>query len=98
MNNIVELSQKGVITNKSMAFSIKDFDNANAIGRADVPIATLDNQGNLTAIILDTYDFNEGSTNPAVQYGYKVQNAGIGLNYYSLIILKLNLLNLIFNI
>ena len=98
IDNFAELSLKGIITNKSMAFRIKDLNGANAIGRSDVPITILDNQGNLTTVILDTYDFNEGSINPAVQYVYNVQNSGLGLYYYSLIILKLNLLDLIFRI
>lgn len=44
--------------------------------------------GDLHAIIIDTYDFNKGESNPDVKFGRFLQNIGLAKNYYEVIYLK----------
>ena len=87
--NIKSLLDNGILRNHSLSFNIKDANNAGAIGRADVPVIMLDNKGNITVVILDTYDFNPNSKNPIVKLAFPVQQSGLGEGYYSLILINL---------
>lgn len=55
--------------------------------------------GELTALVLDTYDFNEDDPDFKVEIAHNVQEHGLLTNYYTLTFIKLPkaLLDLIIN-
>lgn len=87
LRNLNELVTTGRLKNLSLTM-LANFNNANTVGKIDVPIITIDKEGNLSAVFLDVYDFNKSDWNPIPKNARPVQDAGIGTNYYSLIIVK----------
>lgn len=89
--NLKQLLNTKILKNQSLSFPIQEVNSASALGKVDVPIVTLDNIGNITAVILDTYDFNPNSKNPIVQFVFPIQQYGFGNGYYSIILIHLTL-------
>ena len=89
--NLKTLLKNKILRDQSMSFNIKEANNAGAIGRADIPVITVDNEGNIKVVILDTYDFNPNSKNPIVKFVFPIQQWGLGNSYYSLILIHLTL-------
>lgn len=56
-----------------------------ALRNADVLFTQINNEGYLSAIIMDTYDFNEFDNDWRVHIAYHVQKEGLIENYYILI-------------
>ena len=63
----------------------------NALGNIDIIDIYIDNQYNLCALIIDTYDFNKKEDNPLVEKGRELQEKGKIENYYSIIPIKIPL-------
>lgn len=61
---------------------------AKAIGHSDILYSYIDKQGDLTSVILDTYDFNKDDPRWSVQEARKAQDQGTIRNYYEIIITK----------
>lgn len=58
-----------------------------ALGHVDILFTQLNKDGNISAIILDTYDFNKLDPDWKVKIAYDVQDAGLLENYYLLILI-----------
>lgn len=58
-----------------------------ALGHADILFAQIHKEGYLSAIIMDTYDFNKSDPDWKVKIAYDVQDAGLLENYYLLILI-----------
>lgn len=78
--------------NYSIKTYIKEFDNINlknAIGRADIYNIRMDNLGNIYALVIDTYDFNERDDRLLVLKGRGYQEKGQIENYYYIVTIKI---------
>lgn len=60
-----------------------------SLGHADVLNAFIDSNGNLSAIIGDTYDFNKNDPSWKVEWAYNVQENGLIENYFVLCIISI---------
>ena len=81
---------KGKIVNSSMEYTWKDDLNLWAgLKKCDVLNMKLDSEGNITATVLDTYDFNASETYPLVKAARTVQDAGRLTNYYTVTKIKI---------
>lgn len=86
-NSMVLLN--GKIVNKD---SINFLSNENlhlSLGHADVLNAFIDSNGNLNAIIADTYDFNKDDPDWKVEWAYNVQENNLIENYFVLCIISI---------
>ena len=92
--NFPELIKKGYVKNKSSSLK-SNINTYESIGLSDIPLTQIDKDGNLQAVILDVYDFNANSPNPAVNYVHPIQECGIGTNFFSLSVIKLKLTDVI---
>ena len=72
-------------TSFSVAFPDTDFSTHNAIGRCDVHNVKVEFNGDISATIIDYYDFDKKSNNPIVKNGYIQQQNG-HLNNYALMV------------
>jgi len=59
-----------------------------ALGHADIVYMFVDNNSDLNAVVLDTYDFNKNDTDWKVIMARGTQDAGIIRNYYSINVVK----------
>ena len=89
-NNIIKQNfsklYKGEHINTSMRFNLLKAPNLYfAFGNVDILDLHINNEGNFEAYVLDTYDFNEGSSNWFVQKGRLAQEKGLINNYYTLV-------------
>lgn len=62
-------------SNKNLEYALK---------HADILYTQMDAQGNITALILDTYDFNAGDSMWEVQIARNVQESGLLRQYYTI--------------
>ena len=76
------------VNKTTIEFTGKDYDLFNSLHYADVYKMNIDLLGDLHAIIIDTYDFNKGESNPDVKFGRFLQNIGLAKKYYEVIYLK----------
>lgn len=83
------LKEKRILQDGSLSFDKFDnFNLYNALGNADIIDIKLDNDNNLIAKIIDTYDFNEDDPNWIVRMARTVQDAKLLENYYEIIVIK----------
>lgn len=82
--NIDRLNNGEVIESGSTYFK-SNYNLRLALGHADILFAQIDKDGNISAIIMDTYDFNEFDPDWKVHIAYHVQKEGLIENYYILI-------------
>lgn len=62
-------------SNKNLEYALK---------HADILYTQMDTQGNITALVLDTYDFNAGDEDWRVQIARNVQENGLLSQYYTI--------------
>ena len=55
-----------------------------ALGHADIIDMHLDENNNLRAYVIDTYDFNEDDPDWRVNWAYNIQEHGLITNYYTI--------------
>ena len=80
----------GEIVNSSSYFgSNKDL--KYSLGHADIIYAHINKYGYLELIILDTYDFNKNDPDWKVQIARQVEDAGIIREYYTLILVEIDM-------
>ena len=84
VKNIDKLYNGEVIESGSTYFK-SNYNLRLALGHADILFAQIDKDGNISAIIMDTYDFNEFDPDWKVHIAYHVQKEGLIENYYILI-------------
>jgi len=68
-------------TSFSVAFPNSEFSAHNAIGRCDVHNVKVEHNGDISATIIDYYDFDKKSNNPIIKNGYIQQQNGHLVNY-----------------
>jgi hypothetical protein len=85
--NILELAKGDVIKEASTYFG-SDKNLKLALGHADILYTTLTENGDLYALVLDTYDFNAGDPDWKVRIARATQDGGIIRNYYTLNIVE----------
>lgn len=79
------LLENGNVDTSSIEFGFNDVDLYNSLHYADVYKMYIDESNNLHVIIIDTYDFNKGELNPAVNVGRFLQKKDILKNLYVII-------------
>ncbi|MDR1167746.1 MAG: hypothetical protein LBK53_02500 [Heliobacteriaceae bacterium] len=84
--NIPELA-KGEIIRDSSTYFESDKNLKLALGHADILYTTITPEGDLYALVLDTYDFNADDPDWKVRVARAVQDAGMIRNYYTLFVL-----------
>ena len=83
------LKEKRILQDDSLSFLGIDSPNLhNALGNVDIIDIKLDNDNNLIAKIIDTYDFNKDDPDWKVQWARTVQDAKLLENYYEIIVIK----------
>ena len=76
---------KGEHINTSVSFNkISEPNLFNAFGKVDILDLHINKDGDIEAYVLDTYDFNEGSTEKFVQKARNAQEHNLINNYYTL--------------
>ncbi len=93
-DNIEILSQGKIIETGSTYFG-SDENLKLALGHVDILFTEIDQNGNINAIIMDTYDFNKNDPDWKVQIAYNVQKHGLIENYYILIHVRIPLSNIL---
>lgn len=84
IKNMDKLNNDEIIESGSTYFG-SDINLKYALGHADILFTQINKDGNVSAIIMDTYDFNKSDTNWMVKIAHDVQDAGLIENYYLLI-------------
>ena len=74
-----------------IAFPDSEVSTHNAIGRCDVHNVKLEPNGDISAIIIDYYDFGKRSNNPIVKNGYIQQQNGHLTNYALMIPIRIKM-------
>jgi len=90
--------KRGEVVNDSINF-VSETNLHLSLGHADILDMCINEAGELTALVLDTYDFNEDDPDFKVEIAHNVQEHGLLTNYYTLTFIKLPkaLLDLIIN-
>lgn len=78
-----------VIKDKSINYPKSDPNLWGALGKADVIKTYIDENGNLISTIIDTYEFNPNDPRILVRMGKSVQNGGLSIPYFSVILIKI---------
>ncbi len=55
-----------------------------SLGHVDIYNAHIDENGNFRALVIDTYDFNEGDPDYRVEIARNVQRHGLITNFYTI--------------
>lgn len=87
-NNLTPLL-KGQVINSGINFE-GETDTHYSLGHTDVLDAHIDANGTLSAIVIDTYDFNKNDPDWKVQWARNVQDHGLLTNYFSIIYIMLS--------
>ena len=72
-----------------ISFPDSEFSTHNAIGRCDVHNVKVEPNGDITATIIDYYDFDKRSNNPIIKNGYIQQQNGHLINYALMIPIRI---------
>ena len=88
-NKKSELLPGASLPDTSLSFSVWNFDLYNAIHRADIVDIHVDLNGDFTAKVIDTYDFNPHSWNPAVMAAGHFQKERKIENYFVVVKIKI---------
>lgn len=88
-NKKSELLPGASLPDTSLNFSVWNFDLYNAIHRADIVDIHVDLNGDFTAKVIDTYDFNPHSWNPAVMAAGHFQKERKIENYFVVVKIKI---------
>ena len=83
IQSVSQLKSGGVIKDASTHFE-SDRNLKLALGHADILYTTMTPEGDLYALVLDTYDFNANDPDWKVRIARAVQDAGCLRNYYTL--------------
>ena len=75
----------------SIAFPDSEISTHNTIGRCDVYNAKVEPNGDISAIIIDYYDFDKRSNNPIVKNGYIQQQNGHLTNYALMVPIRIKM-------
>lgn len=81
---------KGQVINSGINFEGKT-DTHYSLGHTDVLNAHIDANGTLTALVIDTYDFNKNDPSWEVEWARNVQEHGLLTNYFSITVIVLPL-------
>ena len=88
-NNSKKFLPNTTLPNTSLEFDLTNLDLYNALHRADIIDIKIDESGEFSAKVIDTYDFNPNSKNPLVKRARIYQERGEIENYYSITIIKI---------
>ena len=74
-----------ILPNDTLEFGILNFDLFNAFHYADIINIQILEDETFVAEIVDTYDFNDGSKNPAVRWAGELQKRNMIENYFLIV-------------
>ena len=78
---------KGEVIKEASTYFASNENLQKALGHADILYTTLSENGDLYALVLDTYDFNADDPDWKVRIARNAQEAGLLRNYYTLMVI-----------